>query len=116
MEEKHTACVLEAFDTLFSTRDDVAAERYWSPNAIQRSARIAPGRDGLGGSMTLTGGIMGHRPQPQWVLPASVITALEGLTRSRAVELAPLRVNIVASGLTKTPRWGIDYHPKQFAA
>src|SRR5712691_9037368 len=30
MEEKHTACVLEAFDTLFNTRDDVAAERAWS--------------------------------------------------------------------------------------
>jgi predicted SnoaL-like aldol condensation-catalyzing enzyme len=45
--EKNKALVLEAFDTLFNKRDYVAAERYWSPNYIQHSAHIAPGRDGL---------------------------------------------------------------------
>ena len=39
--------VLEAFDTLFNKRDYAAAEKYWSPNYIQHSAHIAPGRDGL---------------------------------------------------------------------
>jgi predicted SnoaL-like aldol condensation-catalyzing enzyme len=39
--------VLEAFDTLFNKRDYAAAERYWSPNYIQHSAHIAPGRGGL---------------------------------------------------------------------
>ena len=39
--------VLEAFDTLFNKRDYVAAERYWSPNYIQHSAHIEPGRAGL---------------------------------------------------------------------
>ncbi len=46
-EEKNKALVLEAFDTLFNKRDYVAAERYWSPNYIQHSAHIEPGRDGL---------------------------------------------------------------------
>ena len=46
-EEKNKALVLEAFDTLFNKRDYAAAERYWSPNYIQHSAHIAPGRDGL---------------------------------------------------------------------
>ncbi len=45
--EKNKALVLEAFDTLFNKRDYVAAERFWSPNYIQHSAHIAPGRDGL---------------------------------------------------------------------
>ena len=45
--EKNKALVLEAFDTLFNKRDYVAAERYWSPNYIQHSAHIEPGRDGL---------------------------------------------------------------------
>ena len=36
--------VLEAFDTLFNKRDYAAAERYWSPNYIQHSAHIEPGR------------------------------------------------------------------------
>ena len=47
IETKNKALVLEAFDTLFNKRDYVAAERYWSPNYIQHSAHIEPGREGL---------------------------------------------------------------------
>ncbi len=47
IEEKNKALVLRAFDTLFNKRDYATAERYWSPNYIQHSAHIAPGRDGL---------------------------------------------------------------------
>jgi predicted SnoaL-like aldol condensation-catalyzing enzyme len=45
--EKNKAIVLEAFDTLFNKRDYTAAEPFWSPNYIQHSAHIEPGRDGL---------------------------------------------------------------------
>jgi predicted SnoaL-like aldol condensation-catalyzing enzyme len=45
--ETNKAIVLEAFDLLFNKRDYVAAERYWSPDYIQHSALIAPGRAGL---------------------------------------------------------------------
>jgi predicted SnoaL-like aldol condensation-catalyzing enzyme len=47
IEAKNKALVLEAFDTLFNKRDYVAAERFWSPNYIQHSAHIPPGREGL---------------------------------------------------------------------
>jgi predicted SnoaL-like aldol condensation-catalyzing enzyme len=47
MQEKNKSLVLEAFDTLFNKRDYIAAEKFWSPNYIQHSARIEPGRDGL---------------------------------------------------------------------
>jgi len=47
IEEKNKALVLDAFDTLFNKRDYAAAEKYWSPNYIQHSAHIEPGRDGL---------------------------------------------------------------------
>jgi predicted SnoaL-like aldol condensation-catalyzing enzyme len=46
-QETNKALVLEAFDTLFNKRDYAAAERFWSPNYIQHSAHIAPGREGL---------------------------------------------------------------------
>src|ERR1700682_4622675 len=46
-QETNKALVLEAFDTLFNKRDYAAAERYWSPNYIQHSDHIAPGREGL---------------------------------------------------------------------
>jgi predicted SnoaL-like aldol condensation-catalyzing enzyme len=47
LQEKNKALVLEAFDTLFNKRDYAAAEKYWSPNYIQHSGHIAPGREGL---------------------------------------------------------------------
>jgi predicted SnoaL-like aldol condensation-catalyzing enzyme len=43
-EEANKALVLEAFDTLFNNK---AAEHDWSPNYLQHSAHIPPGRDGL---------------------------------------------------------------------
>jgi predicted SnoaL-like aldol condensation-catalyzing enzyme len=46
-EENNRNLVLEAFDTLFNKRDYAAAERYWSPDYIQHSAHIGPGREGL---------------------------------------------------------------------
>jgi predicted SnoaL-like aldol condensation-catalyzing enzyme len=46
-EARNKAPVLKAFDTLFNKRDYAAAERLWSPNYIQHSAHIEPGREGL---------------------------------------------------------------------
>jgi hypothetical protein len=54
--ERNKAIVLSAFETLFNKRD-CAAERFWSPNRIQRSAHIAPGREGL---FNLVRSIRGH--------------------------------------------------------
>ena len=47
IEERNKQIVLEAFDTLFNSRDYTAASKYWSPHYIQHSAHIAPGREGL---------------------------------------------------------------------
>jgi predicted SnoaL-like aldol condensation-catalyzing enzyme len=47
--DRNRKLVLDAFDTLFNRRDYAAAERFWSPNYIQHSAHIPPGREGLFG-------------------------------------------------------------------
>jgi predicted SnoaL-like aldol condensation-catalyzing enzyme len=47
LEENNKTLVLRAFDTLFNKRDYATAERFWSPQYMQHSAHIAPGRDGL---------------------------------------------------------------------
>ena len=47
LETKNKATVLQAFDTLFNRRDYAAAEKFWSPDYIQHSAHIPPGREGL---------------------------------------------------------------------
>jgi predicted SnoaL-like aldol condensation-catalyzing enzyme len=46
-KEQNKALVLKAFDTLFNQRDYENAAHFWSPNYIQHSAHIGPGRDGL---------------------------------------------------------------------
>jgi epsilon-lactone hydrolase len=46
-EDANKALVIEAFDTLFNRRDYAGAEAFWSPDYIQHSAHIAPGRTGL---------------------------------------------------------------------
>ena len=45
--EQNKRVVLEAFDALFNKRDYAAAEKFWSPDYIQHSAHIEPGREGL---------------------------------------------------------------------
>jgi predicted SnoaL-like aldol condensation-catalyzing enzyme len=45
--QQNKQIVLDAFDALFNRRDYEAAARSWSPNYIQHSAHIEPGRDGL---------------------------------------------------------------------
>jgi len=45
--EQNKRICLEAFETLFNRRDYKAAEKFWSPDYIQHSAHIPPGRDGL---------------------------------------------------------------------
>lgn len=46
-DESNLALVLKAFDTLFNKRDYDAAEQLWSPDYVQHSAHISPGRSGL---------------------------------------------------------------------
>ncbi|CAM2187442.1 SDR family oxidoreductase [Paraburkholderia sacchari] len=57
------------------------------------------------GSVMLTSGVASLRPQKACVALASACSAMEGLTRALAVELAPIRVNLVSPGLVRTPLW-----------
>jgi NAD(P)-dependent dehydrogenase (short-subunit alcohol dehydrogenase family) len=58
-----------------------------------------------GGSVILTGGVASQRPQKGWTAVASICGAMEALTRTLAVELAPIRVNLVSPGLVRTALW-----------
>ncbi|PQV46698.1 SDR family oxidoreductase [Paraburkholderia sp. BL21I4N1] len=58
-----------------------------------------------GGSVVLTSGVASLRPQRGWVALAGACSAMEGLARALAVELAPVRVNLVSPGLVRTPLW-----------
>ena len=64
-----------------------------------------------GGSIVLFSGIYSQRPSPGVSGVAAINSALEGLARALAVELAPIRVNAVSPGLVDTPIF--DYMPKE---
>lgn len=76
--------------------------RYWG--ALTAAKYGAP-LIRAGGSIVFSSGIAGARPQAGWALGASICTAMEGLTRALAVELAPVRVNLVTPGFVRTPLW-----------
>ncbi|MET8243645.1 SDR family oxidoreductase [Streptomyces sp. NPDC005202] len=58
-----------------------------------------------GGSVVLTTGTAGRRPMPGTTVAASVCGAVESLTRALALELAPIRVNVVSPGVVRTELW-----------
>ena len=60
---------------------------------------------GPASSITLTTGLVSEKPQKNWTVIASYATGLHGMTRSLALDLAPMRVNIVSPGAVITPLW-----------
>ena len=76
--------------------------RYWGAFT---AAKYGSGSIRPGGSIVLTSGIAAVRPRAGWALGASICGAMEGLTRALAVELAPVRVNIVSPGVVRSPLW-----------
>ena len=76
--------------------------RYWGSYA---AAKFGSPNIREGGSITFTSGTAGRRPRAGWALGASTCSAVEGLTRALAVELAPIRVNLVCPGAVSTPLW-----------
>lgn len=57
------------------------------------------------GSLTFTSGIAAYRPSPGGAVVAAVNGALDSLARALAIELAPVRVNVVSPGWVDTPVW-----------
>ncbi|TDW88517.1 NAD(P)-dependent dehydrogenase (short-subunit alcohol dehydrogenase family) [Kribbella sp. VKM Ac-2566] len=65
----------------------------------------APMLEPGGGSIVFTSGIAAYRPGPRASLLAALNGALASLAAALAVELAPLRVNVVSPGWVDTPIW-----------
>ena len=76
--------------------------RFWG--AVLAAKHAAP-RIRKGGSIIFTSGAAKDRPEKGWTVPASITGAVVTLTRSLAVELAPIRVNAVAPGVVRSPLW-----------
>ncbi|MBS0335109.1 MAG: SDR family oxidoreductase [Proteobacteria bacterium] len=70
--------------------------RFWG---AARAAKYATRRIAKDGSITLTGGMLAHRPMPGAPLTTASAHTTEGLAMGLARDLAPIRVNAVCLGL-----------------
>ena len=66
-------------------------------------ARHARGRVRPAGSLVFIGGTAGRRIRAGYEIVAAVTAGLPALTASLALELAPIRVNLIAPGFVDTP-------------
>jgi NAD(P)-dependent dehydrogenase (short-subunit alcohol dehydrogenase family) len=74
--------------------------KFWGAYHVARSCTIRHG-----GSLTLVSGVFSSRPNRDAVLQGAINGALEALARGLALELAPVRVNVVSPSVTVTPLW-----------
>lgn len=56
------------------------------------------------GSIVLFSGVLSQRPMPNTAVMASINGGVEALGRALAIELAPIRVNVISPGYVDTPR------------
>jgi len=79
---------------------------FWAPAAagkyIQEKGLLHPG-----GSITLTSGIAYLRPGKGWAVMGGSAGARVSLAKGMAVDLAPIRVNIISPGAVDTELWDI---------
>ncbi|KAK8107068.1 uncharacterized protein PG998_009081 [Apiospora kogelbergensis] len=61
---------------------------------------------GSNSSIIFTSGQVAEKPIPGYSVLAAYASAQHGLARNLAVDLAPIRVNVVAPGPTETEMWG----------
>lgn len=82
----------------FNDAVDSMTSKFWGPYLAAKYAQVNPDT-----SITLFSGILSRRPSPGFAALASINAAVEGLGRALALELAPVRVNVISPGLVETP-------------
>ena len=86
---------LDAAQALFGVR-------FWGSLRVVKHAHRWLGE---GSSVTLTNGMIAHRPAKGAVMSAAMAGAVEHAALAMSVELAPIRVNMVCPGYVKTDVW-----------
>ncbi|GAA0569181.1 SDR family oxidoreductase [Paractinoplanes ferrugineus] len=100
---------VEAVGSYYPIRDfpladarKVLATKVLGPWLVAKHAKLR-----AGGSITFTSGVAAYRPGPGSSVLATANGALEALVRTLAVELAPIRVNVVSPGWVDTGIWDV---------
>ncbi|ETN45479.1 uncharacterized protein HMPREF1541_09311 [Cyphellophora europaea CBS 101466] len=84
--------------------------RFFAPLMVAKYARKALVWDSRS-SITLTTGSVSDKPIPGWTVVASYAAGLHGMVRNLALDLKPVRVNLVSPGPVETEMW--DAHGQE---
>ncbi|MCX5819893.1 MAG: SDR family oxidoreductase [Deltaproteobacteria bacterium] len=72
--------------------------KFWGAYRVVKKAKVAPD-----GSFVFVSGFLSRRPKPGMALVGAVNAALETLAQGLALEMAPIRFNVVSPGIVDTP-------------
>jgi len=64
-------------------------------------------------SITLTSGSVAERPMPNWTVVNSYASGVQGMTRGLALDLKPIRVNVISPGYVDTELWNSFMNDEQ---
>jgi NAD(P)-dependent dehydrogenase (short-subunit alcohol dehydrogenase family) len=76
------------------------ASKFWGQYAAIKAARMSPT-----GSVVLFSGVASRKPGAGAPTLTAINAAVEALGKALAVELAPVRVNVIAPGIVETELW-----------
>jgi NAD(P)-dependent dehydrogenase (short-subunit alcohol dehydrogenase family) len=74
--------------------------KFWVYFRVARAAKIA-----TGGTLTFVSGSLGTKAAFGSALVSATNAAVEALARGLALDLAPVRVNVISPGVVDTPLW-----------
>jgi NAD(P)-dependent dehydrogenase (short-subunit alcohol dehydrogenase family) len=76
------------------------ASKFWGQYAAIKAAQMAPT-----GSVVLFSGVASRKPGAGAPALTAINSAVEALGKALAVELAPVRINVIAPGIVETELW-----------
>ena len=96
--------MLKLEDATLESIQKAAMVRFNSPLLLAKHApeHLNPGS---ASSITLTTGSVSRKPMKDCSTGASYATGLHGMMRNLALDLAPVRVNLISPGAVLTPLW-----------
>lgn len=75
--------------------------RFFAPLLIAKHA-VSYLAGGSSSSITYTGGALAEKPIPGWVLVTAFAAGMQGIVRGLAIDLKPIRINVVQPGPVDT--------------
>lgn len=86
--------------------------RFFAPLLVAKvgSKYLGPGPEC---SIIITSGSVAERPRPNWSVVAAYASGLHGMVRNLALDLKPVRVNLVQPGAVDTPLWRMKDEEKE---